>query len=454
MSATIRRSDAALALFGVLVGVAAGALVAHALVQGAALVVAALLLALVLTRPVIVAVASCVCVFAAYRSGAGLPVGSNGLSYSDVALAMATVVAVPSLANGLHVKRLRVVAVGIAVYLIALLPTVLLDESHRGWLEWGHRLMLVGGGVAVGYWVASQGLARVTLRLIVLVASIVAVVAMYDAVRSGFAAAYPLGLNKNFAGAQLSLMLIVALTTRRTLQLRVGVEALLVVVIAGGLIATQSRGSMLAAATALLAIAAFSPRIVGKRARAALALMTIVLAGFVFFSIRSQLSLDEQDLNNSSIGVRQQVEKRSHEIWRTSPIHGVGLKYFNSGEWGRLAQPPNIVVDNELAESGVVGLVGFIVLQGAAVTAGVRRRKDSHLALVGAACVLGALVHGMVDIYWIAGSVTLPFILLGMGLGAADGDMISARAGSQARSRAHKPTQTRAARRTRVPSVR
>ena len=49
-----------------------------------------------------------------------------------------------------------------------------------------------------------------------------------------------------------------------------------------------------------------------------------------------------------------------------------------------------------------------------------RRRRATQLASVGTACVVGALVHGMVDIYWIAGSVTLPFLLLGMGLGADD----------------------------------
>jgi len=245
---------------------------------------------------------------------------------------------------------------------------------------------------------------------------------MANAVQNGFEPAYPLHMNKNFAGAQLSLILVVLVTARRTHQLGRRTEALLVVVLAGGLLATQSRGSMLAATAALIMVAAFSPQAASRRGRGAIALVTIVLAGFVYFSIKSQLSLSEEDLNNSSIGVRQQVEKRSHEIWRTSPIHGVGLKYFFSGEWGKYGQAPNIVVDNELAESGLIGLGGFVVFQGAAITAGVRRRRDSHMALVGAACVTGALVHGMVDIYWIGGSVALPFMLLGMGLGATKED--------------------------------
>jgi hypothetical protein len=439
--APIRRSDATLAALGILTGLTAGALAARSLVEGAGLVGAALLLGLVLTRPVLVAAIGCVSVFAAYRTGASLHLpGGNGVSYSDVLLAVASVVTFPSLANGLDIRRLRLVALGLAVYLVSLLPTVLLDDSHRGIFEWAHRLVLVGGGVAVGYWVASQGLARVTLRVMFAIASIVAVTAVYDAVQSGFDPAYPLGLNKNFAGAQLSMMLVVALTARRTHRLKRGTEQLLVVVISAGLLATQSRGSMLAAAAALLLIAAFSPRTNNRRARGAIALMTLVLAGFVFFSIRSQLSLSKQDLQNSSIGVRRQVEARTHQIWETSPIHGVGLKYFNSGQWGKLAQPANNVVDNELAESGIIGLAGFVVLQGAAITSGVRRRRESHLAIVGAACVTGALVHGMVDIYWIAGSVTLPFMLLGMGLGTPDDDDVEVPADSHTLALDRSPT--------------
>jgi hypothetical protein len=48
--------------------------------------------------------------------------------------------------------------------------------------------------------------------------------------------------------------------------------------------------------------------------------------------------------------------------------------------------------------------------------AGFRRRREDKLVSVGVGVVAGLLLHGQVDIYWIAGSASLPFIILGMAL--------------------------------------
>ena len=140
------------------------------------------------------------------------------------------------------------------------------------------------------------------------------------------------------------------------------------------------------------------------------------LAWFAYSSVKSELGLEQSQLNNSSIGVRVNVEKVTRQIWETSPVYGVGLKYFNSGNYGYYAQSANNVVNNELAESGVIGLAGFVILQGSALTAGFRRRRGDPLVVVGLAMVAGQLLHGMVNIYWTAGTVPLPFLILGIAL--------------------------------------
>lgn len=411
-------TDSNLIVLGVGAGLLAGALAAQRPFWGAAAVASIVLIGLIVTRPVLVALIACLSVFASQRAGAGagLPMGGNGVSYSDVMLGLATAVAAPSLLGYQHLKRLKVMLIGLGIYLACLLPAVLTDDSSRGWFEWFHRLVLVGGGAAVGYWVMVNGLALVTLRGLAALASFLAIAAMYQAFTSGFEPAYPFGLHKNFIGAQFSLVLVVLITARRVHRLGPRATTLIGLIVLGGLLASQSRGGMLAAATALLFVAAFSPRSATRQARGAILLTTLVLGGFVYFSIQAQLNQSDVSFDQSSLGIRRQVEERTLEIWRTSPVIGVGLKYFNSGEWGPLAQPPNIVVDNELAEAGIVGLAGFLVLQGTALTTGIRNRRRNPMAIVGAACLAGALVHGLVDIYWIAGSVTLPFILLGMGL--------------------------------------
>lgn len=76
----------------------------------------------------------------------------------------------------------------------------------------------------------------------------------------------------------------------------------------------------------------------------------------------------------------------------------------------------------ELAESGIIGLIGFTALQAAVAAAGVRRRRNGPLVAAAVGIVAGELLHGMVDIYWAAGVVTLPFVVMGIALATRAGD--------------------------------
>jgi hypothetical protein len=144
-------------------------------------------------------------------------------------------------------------------------------------------------------------------------------------------------------------------------------------------------------------------------------------------SIRHQFQLNQQALDNSSVGVRYNVERVTQKIWHTSPFVGVGLKYFFTGHFGPYAYPANNVIDNELAESGVLGLLGFALFQIGVLFAGIKRRA-TPLAAAAVGMICGQLLHGMVDIFWSAGVSTLPYLILGVALATPEAAALPGRA--------------------------
>lgn len=409
---------AALAVLGVGGGIVLGATTAHSAKYGVAALLAVVLLTAVLPRPVNMATIALAAVYAVQRVGSSsfAPGSQGGISYSDALLTIAAFMAVPALIGTEELQRLRLCLLGLAGYLACLLASVLLNPSQRAYLEWTHRLVLVGGGLLVGAWIARERIVRTALRCLTAISCVMAALAVEYSATHGFAAASPLQLNKNFIGAILSMVVVVVAAAWEEIGLSPRVRAFVLILLAGGLLTSQSRGGMIAAVLGLLIAYMVAPQAHSRRARAFAVLIAVILGVFAFISVRDQLSQDQADLNNGSLGVRYNVEKVTRQVWRTSPAYGVGLKYFNTGKFGPYAQPANNVVDNELAESGVIGLIGFAVLQSSVAVAGFRRRRDGVLVTAGLGVVLGELLHGMVDIYWSAGVAGLPFILLGLGL--------------------------------------
>ncbi|MDQ1681080.1 MAG: hypothetical protein QOI42_1939 [Frankiaceae bacterium] len=414
-----------LGVLGVAGGCVVGALTARSAALGIVCALALLLLAVVVRRPVTLAVIALVGAYIGQRLGgsSATPGLGGGVSYSDALLAAAAFISLPAVLGTPEGRRLRVAMYGLSVYLACLLPTVILNQSTRADFEWVHRLSLVGGSLLVGAWIVREQLTRTALRWLVGASCLAALFALENTARHGFSAASPFGWNKNFIGALFAAVIVVAAAANSQMKLSPRVQATAVVLLASGLLASQSRGGMLAAVFGMLIAYTLDSRAHSRRARALSILVALVLAAFAYTSIRDQLNQSHQDLNNSSIGVRFNVERVTRDIWRTSPGAGVGLKYFVTGSYGPFAQAPNNVVDNELAESGLVGLVGFVVLQGSLLAVGFRRRRQNKLVAVGVGVVAGLLLHGQVDIYWIAGSASLPFMIMGMALalGPADG---------------------------------
>lgn len=395
----------------------AGTAGVRSLKTGALIVATLVVLLLVSRRPVVLAVVAVGGVYAVQRLGSAsaAPGSGGGVSYSDALITAAAIMALPALASTQELRRLRGVAYAIAIYLALLLPGVAANPSGRAYLEWTHRLVMLIGALLIGAWLVRERYEKTALRFFTLISVVVAILAIQWTFTHGFNPASPQQWNKNFIGAIFSGALVVVLMAPKAIGLHPVLRWGAVVLVAGGLLASQSRGSEIGAAAGLLVALLMNPRAHSVRVRIFGALVGIAIGVVATISIRHQFTLDQQDLKNSSVGVRYNVEHVTQKIWRTSPFVGVGLKYFFTGHFGPYAFPANNVIDNELAESGLIGLFGFVLFQIGVLWAGIRRRATPLVAAaVGVIC--GQLMHGMVDIFWSAGVSPLPYLLLGMAL--------------------------------------
>lgn len=400
-----------------------GGLFVHRTTDGVIVAVLIGLAIVMLDRPVVISILAMCSAFIVQRvGGSSSSAGSSGgLSYSDAVLAGATLFALPMLARTGTFGRLRTALIGVAIYLATLVPTVVLHVSRTTELEWAHRLVLAGGALIVGASISQARATTLAVRTLTAVATLYGALAIVAGARHGFSVpAEPLGLQKNFVGSLLGVMAAFTLCAPKPLALPRWVRLGAVAIISGGLLATQSRGSMLAAAIAVYVAALLSGRVIGRSRQLVALLLAAGLTYGAYLSVHKQFTQDQSHFQNNSIGVRFNVERETLRIWRTSPIDGVGLKYFRTADFGYFAQASNNAIDNELAESGVIGAVGFLTMQGIVLYAGFRRRHDGQLVLIATGLAFASLMHGMVDIYWSAGTVSLPFIILGMALGSPD----------------------------------
>lgn len=363
-------------------------------------------LGLVIRQPVMAGVLAVPGLYAAQRVGP--------LSATDLLIAFGAVLALPALA-GSHLSRLRPLTTPLAAYLVLLAPTLVMNSSLASSLEWLHRLVLVGGSLVIGAWLVAEQRTTTALRLLVGMSVGWAVLALATSAANGFAPAYPLGYHKNYVGSLLALTLLALLVLRRRIGLAASTHWLTVAVLAVGTMATQSRGAFLSVTLGGL-IWVFVARghlMVSWGPRAFGLLAAVAFGIFAAYSVQQQLVADNAMTN--SVGVRQKVEAYTFEIWQTSPVVGVGIRYFRSGEYAGVVSASNNAVNSELAESGLFGATGFVLFHSAAFVVLYRRRR-TDLGVAALATVSGQLLHGMVDIYWSSGVSPLPWILAGMAL--------------------------------------
>ncbi len=372
------------------------------------LAIAALVLmgALAWTDPLAFAVLTVVGVWVIARTGAG----GIDLSGSDALLVVGSVVAFPYVPW--TSRPLRTVLSAVLAFQAILLVTVVVHPNAASLFEWGHRFFLTGGSVVVGSALAARGRAPAALSAFAVVTAAMGAVVVAASVAGGFAPSVGvLGFHKNFIGSMMLVSLAVShlapsatALSRRQLTMVKGACAV-------GLLASQSRGAIVALLVALVVAAVRSPGL--RRRSGPLLVVLIPLALFAFFSIRSQV-VPNGDRATSSITERARFRDQGLEAWQESPIVGQGMRFFETGEFPLESDPHNVIVAS-LSETGVVGLAALLGLL--AVTVGVTWRLPGGLALAALAVVVARFTHGLFDIYWVAGTQALPWMIVGMALG-------------------------------------
>lgn len=350
--------------------------------------------------------------FAAWR----VPVVPQGVSAADVVLLVGVCIV---LVRGARIPpRASLILRGVAAYQAILLVAVAYHPTPAAVVDWGHRFFLMAGGLLVGIELARMGSRSVALRIFAYACAVVASVAMIQAILTNFEPVYPLGLSKNLAGEILAGGSLVAICLGRQIFTNGAERAVMPIVVLGGLAATQSRGAWIGLAVALI-LWAFYVRPSGK---VIVAMVVLGVAGAVYIatSLEAESQL-ENSQQTSSLESRQFFEDVARGDFAESPWVGQGIRYYLDPESGFPAplsedgsarpSPHNVVLET-LSESGVVGMLAFVVLLGHTAVCLLRRRTAfSVLALVSLA---GNLTHGLVDIYWLAGSLTVPWVLCGL----------------------------------------
>ncbi len=359
-------------------------------------------------------------VFVARRVGPG----TLNMSGADVILVVSALVALPLVEwHNAHVRR---VAGVMAMYLAVLLVTVVASPGLRAVLELAHRASFLLGGLTVGAAVGRLGRARDALRLLVLGAIAVSLAAVVQSVGSGLAPAFPLGLQKNYAGALLAMTLIVLFVVPEVLGFNRTTTLVLRGVLFGGIVATQSRGAL---AGLLVALALWS---VVSEGRAVRAVVLVPAVGLVVLAIFLSVQADTDRGRNSDftpVNARRISYEAALKEWRRDPLLGVGLRYYKAPGY-RFDVPsyrdtyiePHSLWYSTLAESGIVGLIALAGLVGFSLRA--LRQAGGPLAFAAGLVVIAKLTHGMVDIYWVAGTQTLPWLLVGLAVGRAGTQLV------------------------------
>jgi hypothetical protein len=369
--------------------------------------VATLLLGIVARNVAVLAVAAVAGVWVINRAP-GLDV-----SYTDLLVAGTGALALTAGVGRMLHPAARIVLGSFAFFLGTLTITLAYNHQLRSDLEWFHRIALVAGAVLVGAWLVRARLHHTALRALLAVTVLMSLIAVADSAASDFAPAYPFGYQKNFLGSVTATVLLVVLAAPREFQLPARWLQVAAVSAGAGLLASQSRGAMIAFAAGVLIWSFRRPVQPSRvyRRRAILLLLAAALGLAAALSAKDQLQVEGGAIN--SVTQRVRTAHTTRQLWSEHPYTGVGLRYFKTPSYAEYPEP-NDVVNEALAEAGVLGLLGFVVfVVGSLIGLG---RLQGDLATAALCVVAARFVHGLLDIYWTGGTTSLPWIVAGMAL--------------------------------------
>jgi len=341
--------------------------------------------------------------------------GGIDLSVSDAVLFVATLAALVFTIRPFS-RPMRTILWLSALYQFATLFTVLANPYSENVIEWFHAWMLVSGALMVGWTIGRAGYARaglsVFLSAALLLAGITVVQGALQYAGGDFSPVYlswPYGMHKNFTGTVLGFAAVVAYARPAWVGWSRRASLAVFWILAAGMLLTQSRQAIVGLGVALLFV---SLRQESERRRS----KAIVLAVIPALILVGTLVRDQVQEGSQFNSVFQRVTwfRETLGFWSESPWVGHGLRFWTAGR-GLGFQPPNAELE-VLASAGVVGLVGFIVF--VLGTLVVLWRLDPTYGTLAVAIIVSRLVQAQLDLFWVAVQTSLPFLVVGISLGA------------------------------------
>ena len=362
------------------------------------------------SKPMAIALMALPVLFIAERVG----LGAGGLSASDVALAAAFGTAL-LVGQRPYSRPLRAMLLLNLVYQFATLFTVIVNPFVANTVEWFHAWLLISGALVVGWAVARAGRTRTALNVMLVAALAIAagtlvtgLVQYADGDFTEVYPAWPFPMHKNFAGTVMSFMAIAVFVNPDWVgwTRRIRTSAFWVLLVA--IVVTQSRQAIIGLVVAIIFVVL--RRGVHGRSRFAL-LLFIPAIWLIVVTVSDQVQSQNQF---NSLYQRLDWVQEVYAFWKLSPVFGHGLRYWYQ-EGSPPFQPPQAELE-VAASAGVVGLVGF-----AAMWLGfliVLWRVDPRFGTLAIAVIGSRIVQGQFDLFWVAGQVSIPFVIAGICLGA------------------------------------
>lgn len=339
------------------------------------------------------------------------------LSASDAALAVATMAALVFAPRPFSPTMRSMLWLNTA-YQFATLLTVLANPYWSNTIEWFHAWMLVSGALVVGWTIGARGYARLGVGLFAVTALALALLTLGHAglqyASGDFSPVYvgwPFGMHKNFVGTVLAFAAITAYSRPDWLGWSKAQAMTLFWVLAAGLMVTQSRQAILGLGVALVVVA-FRRDPTGRRSRL---IIVAIIPALVLVATLVKDQIESQNQFNS-VFTRLNWFSETTTYWLESPWLGHGLRFWYQEGSAIGYQPPNAFLE-VVASSGVVGLAAFLLMMIGVLT--LLWRLDPRFGIVASAILISRFVQSQLDIFWVSVQVSVPFVIIGICVGAA-----------------------------------
>ena len=239
----------------------------------------------------------------------------------------------------------------------------------------------------------------------------------YALVTGGITSAeYTLGIQKNTLGITFGCGIVIAMGFLifggKNVQNRTWILATLVGASAG-IVLSLSRGSWIATCLGILFLLITARKI---RAFLILFMVLVPVVWLVWAKLPSESTEYATNISTDSYNIRTRTESmdKAIKLYQSSPIYGVGIGLRKSME------PHNVIIST-LAETGVVGLAGFLLLIAGAFFTFYKAGREckgnqraTEIVMIGATVFIVSLGHGLMDVYWRRGTPFMAWACVGM----------------------------------------